>query len=517
MTRTRIIAAFLAVAVAAGAAAAYARWTSTVDGTGSARSQGLAGNAPTAVAAGSNVTVSWAAATFSDGTAATSYAVTRYNGASAAQATLADCAGSVTTLSCVERAVPAGTWLYAVTPKFANWVGTESVKSAPVVVAAATVDSAPPVTTAASTPTANGAGWHNADIAVSLQSTDAGTGVKQITFSTTGARVITTTTVTSSSATVPTITTAGTTTLSYFAEDLVGNVETTRTLTLRLDKTVPVTATLALPTRIRNGQSLSGTFADNAGGSGLASVSYYYCPSAAGSCTAGNGTLIGSSSSSPYSFTWASQPADGSYNVVANAVDLAGNAASNVATTTVDNTAITVSLLSIPNTGVSGKAERGDTIVVGFSEAPDLSTICTGWTGSTIGTGTNNDVTVTITDGDTSADSVAVTAGSCSGLNLGPIALGTGATGYVTGGGTARFRDQTSGNPSTITWDAATNRLTITLGTASTTGGATIGTVASPGTRATLSPASGIKDLAGNAITGTASNPAPAGTNAQQF
>ena len=520
MTRKRIVAVFLAVVVAAGVAAAYARWTSTVDGTGAARSQGLAGSAPTAVAAGSDVTVSWAAAAFSDGTAATSYAVTRYNGAGVAQTTLADCAGSIATLSCVEHNVPVGTWTYAVTPKYANWTGTESAKSTPVVVAA--LDSAPPVTTATSTPPANAAGWHNANISVSLQSTDAATTVKQITYSATGAQAITITTVPGSSATVPTITTAGVTTLSYFAEDLLGNVETTRTLTLRLDKAIPATATLAsLPSYVENGQSLSGTYADNAGGSGLASVSYYYCPSAASSCTAGNGTLIGSSSSSPYSFTWNSQPTDGSYKVVANAVDLAGNAlAGNVVTTTVDNTAPAVSALSIPNTGTTGKPEQGDTIVVTFSEAPDLTTMCAGWTGTTIGATTNNDVTVTITDGGSSdPDTVAMTVGSCSGgFNFGTIALGESgsATGYITGNGSVRFRGTGSAaNRSTVAWDSANLRLTIKLGTADPQNGGTAAVGAA--SRATYTPSSAIKDPAGHAITGTASSPAATGTTVQHF
>jgi hypothetical protein len=56
----------------------------------------------------------------------------------------------------------------------------------------------------------------------------------------------------------------------------------------------------------------------------VASVAYYYCPTSAGTCTASNGTLIGSSTSGPtWSFIWtaANLPADGTYNVIAVATN----------------------------------------------------------------------------------------------------------------------------------------------------------------------------------------------------
>ena len=55
------------------------------------------------------------------------------------------------------------------------------------------------------------------------------------------------------------------------------------------------------------------------GGSGVASVDYYSCPTSAGSCSSGTPwSPIGSSSTGPnWSVTWSSLPADGTYNVVA--------------------------------------------------------------------------------------------------------------------------------------------------------------------------------------------------------
>jgi hypothetical protein len=83
---------------------------------------------------------------------------------------------------------------------------------------------------------------------------------------------------------------------------------------------------------------------DNAadtGGSGLQSVAYYYCDSVPASCTAANGTPLGSSTDVANSFpiTWATPlPADGTYRIVAVATDNATNVgdASSPATITID-------------------------------------------------------------------------------------------------------------------------------------------------------------------------------------
>lgn len=411
---------------------AFGAWSGIVDGTATALSQSLTGNQPTGTPSGGDVLVSWAASTFSDGTAATSYTVRRYQAVTGTEQTvLSGCAGSVTTTSCTESSVPAGSWQYTVTPRYSGWTGAESTKSDVVVVAAVVLDSTAPTTTASPSPTANAAGWHNADVTVSLSATDPSPGVvKQITYSASGAQTIASTTVLGSSATVPAVTTAGTTTLSYLAEDVAGNVESTKTLTIKLDKTAPATVTPTTPARIRNGQSLTGTYADNGGGSGIASVAYYYCLSTVTTCDATTGTGVGSSSSSPFSVTWNGQPADGSYKVVANALDAAGNAKlSNVVTTTVDNTAPAPTIISPANgaTGVangtvniSGTGGRGAgdattvSVVVtisGTANAPVTANVnqTTGaWTIS-VGIGNNKSVSVTVTQTDGAGNSGSAT------------------------------------------------------------------------------------------------------------
>lgn len=83
--------------------------------------------------------------------------------------------------------------------------------------------------------------------------------------------------------------------------------------------------------------------------SGVASVSYYYCAGATGSCTSTTGTLIGSSATSASNFSAASgapfASPDGPYRVVAVATDGAGNTSGPSAATmiTVDTTPPTVS------------------------------------------------------------------------------------------------------------------------------------------------------------------------------
>jgi hypothetical protein len=84
----------------------------------------------------------------------------------------------------------------------------------------------------------------------------------------------------------------------------------------------------------KNGQSLGVTVSD--GGSGVASVAYYYCAGAQPVCnfTTGSPTLIGTASSSPWSVTWSSMPANGNYKIFAHAIDNVSNATDSAATST---------------------------------------------------------------------------------------------------------------------------------------------------------------------------------------
>jgi hypothetical protein len=99
----------------------------------------------------------------------------------------------------------------------------------------------PPTTVAAPNPSANAAGWNNADVNISLAATDGagGTAIQEIVYSASGAQTIAPTTVNGANANL-TVTAEGETTLSYFARDVNGNTEEVKTLTVKIDKTAPV-------------------------------------------------------------------------------------------------------------------------------------------------------------------------------------------------------------------------------------------------------------------------------------
>ena len=177
--------------------------------------------------------------------------------------------------------------------------------------------------------------WRNVDTTVTLSPSDgAGAGLAQTYYTTNGVNPTTG----SPTGTSILLTAEGTYTIKYFSTDRVANTEAVKTgaAQIRIDKTNPTSATLnALPAAIRNGQSLTGGGADAL--SGVGSITYLYCAGAA--CTPS--TVVGSSSipAGGYPVTWNSQPADGTYRVLARVFDAAGNQLdSAIQTVTIDNT-----------------------------------------------------------------------------------------------------------------------------------------------------------------------------------
>ena len=110
-----------------------------------------------------------------------------------------------------------------------------SVRDAFVTVICGPVDVTPPSVEAVLSQQPNGAGWHRVDVTVTLQATDAGSGVKAITYAT----GVSSTTVDGASAAIP-LTAEGATTIAYFAVDNAGNAGAPETITVNIDKTVPV-------------------------------------------------------------------------------------------------------------------------------------------------------------------------------------------------------------------------------------------------------------------------------------
>jgi len=118
------------------------------------------------------------------------------------------------------------------------------------------------------------------------------------------------------------------------ATDTTGNA-TTRSVTFVRDMTVPASfSVLPASGTIGEGEVLSADPTD--AGAGIDSVSFAYCAGA--SCSFGSATPIGvADSSAPHEATWAGQPADGQYTIVARATDRVGNVTDATSTVTVDN------------------------------------------------------------------------------------------------------------------------------------------------------------------------------------
>ena len=108
-------------------------------------------------------------------------------------------------------------------------------------------DTIPPVTTATPSLRPNANGWNNTNVIIALNATDpGGPGVKQIQFALGEAQNTGWQTVQGNAASV-TISAEGTTVLSYFATDNAGNQEAAKTLTVQIDKTLPVISGLPAP------------------------------------------------------------------------------------------------------------------------------------------------------------------------------------------------------------------------------------------------------------------------------
>jgi hypothetical protein len=116
----------------------------------------------------------------------------------------------------------------------------EDAKTVAEAITAVPADAIPPNSVALVSPPPNTNGWNNTNVTATISSTDnpGGSGVQQITFSSTGGQLIPTTNVSGNSVSA-TISSEGVTNLSFFATDFAQNVEPAHTLPIRIDKTPP--------------------------------------------------------------------------------------------------------------------------------------------------------------------------------------------------------------------------------------------------------------------------------------
>jgi hypothetical protein len=204
------------------------------------------------------------------------------------------------------------------------------------------IDKTAPVTVAAATPAPNAAGWNSGSVTVTLNSTDnaGGSGVQSISYSLSGAQ--TGSAVVAGNPVTFTISAEGTTTVSYFSVDVAGNVESTRSLTIKIDRTAPVTVAAATPFPNAAGWNSNNVTVmlnstDNAGGSGVQSISYSLSGAQTGSAVvAGNSAAISIASEGTTAVSYA-------------AVDAAANAeAAKSLTIRIDKTAPVISGMPVP-------------------------------------------------------------------------------------------------------------------------------------------------------------------------
>jgi hypothetical protein len=155
------------------AAPQLVRYSSAGSGTSRSGSQVVpAAAAPTPVANGRNVTISWPATTLSGGTPSNGYVVRRYNQSLVLQTIGSACQGVITATSCVEANVPTGTWEYTVQPSHFGWTGSASAFSAAITVGASSLafTSSTTINTVPTTMTGTIAGFGGGTLAFHLDS-----------------------------------------------------------------------------------------------------------------------------------------------------------------------------------------------------------------------------------------------------------------------------------------------------------------------------------------------------------
>ncbi len=89
-----------------------------------------AGNAPSVVLSGRSAVIAWGPSRLAAGVRAQDYTVVR----AGAGGPVVACA-RVTALTCRDRALPAGTWVWQVQPRYENWTGDLGAASVPLTVA----------------------------------------------------------------------------------------------------------------------------------------------------------------------------------------------------------------------------------------------------------------------------------------------------------------------------------------------------------------------------------------------
>ena len=497
-----LVLAVACVVTAPGIAAASWSAHGTGDAGGKADTA-PAGKRPTVAVSGRNVALTWAASSFTNGSNVAAYNINRYDAATGTPATVKNgCAGSITSLSCTENAVPPGTWYYTVTPVQHNWTGPEGPASSNAVVAAPSLTLAAPNFLTSLPATMNGSitGFVTGET-VAWRLDDPATGTV-LTGSTAPSPVNATGSATAS-VTIP----AGTADGIHTVYAVGSSGASTASATITVDTQPPVVGAAVIQKStggtvgyLRQGGTYRVyawvTDAGSAITSVTANVSTVTTGSTAVALTAGSFTVGGVT----YTHRSAVLTANGALAAGPKAFSItATDSYAHTATTggfsvTIDNTKPSASSLTTTNKagGTVGLAETADSIRFTFTEPMDPSSILATWDGTSA-----TPVTLQLLNANGGGgDRVQIwDATNTTQLPLGTVRLG--ATGYTL---------------STITFTNSSmtvsgNSIVVVLGTPS-----------APSTTAVVSsntkwtPSTAATDLAGNACMNTAVNEAVSGT-----
>ncbi|MCU1657692.1 MAG: hypothetical protein JWO57_2348 [Pseudonocardiales bacterium] len=374
LRRGWLVALVALLASVVGAGVAFAFWTAT-DSTHSAQAAAdvlPAGQTPTAVVSSpggvTTATITFNRLTTTSGRTVSAFVVNRYSTSSggAPAATFACTPGGTgASVSCTESAVPAGTWYYSDTPAVSGslWQGTESARSN-----AVTTDTVAPSVTYSQTPVANGNGYNSTTVSATLTATDnlGGSGVGHITYSIDGGTSVQ---VNAATATFN-VSGDGTHTVAFTATDNAGNTSTSQSQTVKIDSTPPnqpvITSTPSV-INVANKTSIS------IGGTAepgtnitltLTDVGSVHTVTAATAATGGNWSFA---SLDPSGLN------DGTVTVKVTATDLAGNASTPPAQTTIakDTVAPTAPSITTPASGsfINSSTNSASYTVSGAKEA----------------------------------------------------------------------------------------------------------------------------------------------------
>lgn len=396
--RPRVGAAIvLSLTLIAGPGVAWASWGN--GGGGEAYGAAVSmptGATPSVSVSGRNVSTSWAAATFPDSAPVNAYRLERYDPGDIAQGVGTPCGGTIAALSCIEAAVPPGTWTYAVTPKHYAWLGAESPKSTTVVVdPPSLVFSSPTILpTLPNTLSGDVASFITAETIVFRLDDPVAGAVLSASLTTSP---IPFSGASPASVTIPPLTAAGAHTVYALGSD--GSQASAPFTVLPHDVTPPSVSSAVIAKNTggvagfvrQNGQyyvyanvSDQGSPASGVG-TVRADVSTLTAGATSVALNAGSFTVEGVS----YGFRSAAQTASnplaaGSMSFSITASDATGNIATQAGfVVTVDNTVPSASdVQTVNGGGTAGRAEINDQLVLTFSEPMDPYRILAGWTGA---------------------------------------------------------------------------------------------------------------------------------------